>query len=201
MRPALGIGTGMAGGKRSEPRVQPARGILRFWGKLNRDQRGATILEFGIIAAPLFALLIAIVETSLVFFAQQGLETAAEAAARQLLTGNAQQAGMSQDQFKQAACASLPPFLKCANLIVDVQQANTFSAISLTSPNITYDSNNNVSNSWSYTPGGGRSIMVLRLMYIWNVPLGPMGFNLSKNAVDGKRLLVATSVFQAEPYT
>ncbi|HET8612137.1 MAG TPA: TadE/TadG family type IV pilus assembly protein, partial [Sphingomonas sp.] len=56
-----------------------AAGLLaRRLARLRGDSRGASIVEFAIVAAPFLALLIAIVETSLVFFAQQGLETTAE---------------------------------------------------------------------------------------------------------------------------
>ena len=50
-----------------------ARLLLRF-GK--RDE-GAAAVEFAIVAAPFIAMLFAILETALVFFAGQTLETAA----------------------------------------------------------------------------------------------------------------------------
>lgn len=39
-----------------------------------RDRRGATAVEFALVATPFLALLVAIVQTFLVFFAQEMLE-------------------------------------------------------------------------------------------------------------------------------
>jgi Flp pilus assembly protein TadG len=164
------------------------------------DQRGATILEFAFVAAPLMALLMAILVTSTVYFAQEGLETATEATSRVLMTGQAQSGGYSAAQFKQAACNALPPFMNCANLLVDVESANSFSAIDTAAPAITFDSHGNVSNNFAYTPGNAGDIVVIRLMYIWKVPTGPLGFNLATLG-NGQRLLMATSVAKTEPFS
>src|SRR3546814_5027684 len=67
---------------------------------LARDTRGATIIEFAIVAMPFIVLLIAILQTSLVFFAQQLLETTAEDTSRVILTNQAQKAGTSQADFR-----------------------------------------------------------------------------------------------------
>jgi Flp pilus assembly protein TadG len=60
-----------------------AKGRRRTARALIADQHGGTIIEFAFVAAPLMALLMAIVVTSTVYFAQAGLETATEATARQ----------------------------------------------------------------------------------------------------------------------
>lgn len=164
------------------------------------DHRGAAILEFAFVAAPLMALLMAILVTSTVYFAQQGLETATEATARVLMTGTAQSNGYSASQLKQAACNALPPYMKCSSLMVDVQSASSFSAISTAAPTITFDSHGNVSNNFSYTPGNSGDIVIIRLMYIWNLPTGPLGFNLATLG-NGQRLLVSTSVARTELYS
>ena len=165
---------------------------------LARNKRGATIIEFAIVAAPFIALLIATLETSLVFFAQQTLETVSEETSRELLTGNAQKAGMTQQDFDKLACNNLPAFLSCANLMVDVQTADSFADVDTTTPSV-YDSKGNIKN-WQFNPGGAGSIVVMRTMYLFPVVGGPLGFNLA-NADSSHRLLIATAVFQTEPYT
>jgi len=167
---------------------------------IGSDVRGATIIEFAVVATPLAALLLAILETSLTFFAQQTLETTTEAAARQLMTGAVQQtAGMDGPTFKTLVCSKLPIIMKCANLMVDVQQANSFSAVSTAPPTVTYDSSGQVNNTWKFTPGGADTINVVKVMYLWQEQLGPLGLNLS-NTTGGKRILIATAVFKTEPY-
>lgn len=169
------------------------------WQRLARDTSGATIVEFAFVAGPLMALLIATLQVSLVFFAQQNLETTTEKATRQLLTGQAQGAGMTQSQFQSAVCSKLAAFMKCANVLVDVQNVADFTSANTSSPTLTYDSNGNVSNSWTYKPGGAGQITVVRIMYVWDVSKGPLGFDLSTLST-GKRLLIATAVFKTEPY-
>ncbi len=164
------------------------------------DRRGVTIIEFAFVAGPLMALIAAILQTSLVFFAQQNLETASEKAVRQLVTGNLQNASTTQAQFKTLVCSKLPSFMKCANVMVDVQSGTSFSSISTVTQPITYDGAGNPTNAWKYQPGGAGQITVVKIMYIWNVEKGPLGFDLSTMS-SARRLLVSTSVFKSEPYS
>lgn len=176
------------------------RGFALRSAALRRDVRGAAAIEFALVGSSFLALLFGSLQIALIFFAQQSLETAAEATTRQIMTGQVQQGGMTASQFKTAACNNLPTFFKCANLMVDIQTASSFSAATTTMPTLTYDSNGNVTNTWSFTPGGAGSIVVMRLMYVWPVLPGPLNFNLA-NQGSNKRMLMATSVFKSEPYT
>jgi Flp pilus assembly protein TadG len=151
------------------------------------------------VLAPMIALMIAILETSLAFFAQQVLDTTAEKSVRALMTGQAQRANTTQAQFKTAVCNTLPTFLKCANVMVDVRTATTFSDAS-TSPSLTFNGSGNITNSWQFAPGGPGAINVVTIMYIWQTQASPLGFDLATMS-RGRRLLVSTSVFKTEPYT
>ena len=157
-------------------------------------------MEFALVATPLAALMVAILQTSLTFFAQQNLESVAEKAVRQLVTGQAQKANTTQAQFKTLVCSKLPIFMKCANVYVDVQSATSFSNANTAPPTLTYDSNGAVTNAWVYSPQGAGAINVVRIMYAWQVGAGPLGFDISTMSSQ-RRLLVATSVFKTEPYT
>lgn len=173
------------------------------FGKLAHDRRGSPAIEFALVAPPLAALIVAVMQVSLVFFAQQNLETTAEKSVRQLLTGQAQQAnsgaGLSQSEFKTLVCSKLPFFMKCANVIVDVRSATSFSNASTAAPTLTFDSSGNITNTWKYQPGGSDSINVARIMYVWNVQAGPLGFDISTMS-NQRRLLIATAVFKTEHY-
>lgn len=163
------------------------------------DARGVAVIEFAFIAGPLMALLIGIVQVSITFFAQQNLESVGESVTRVLMTGEAQSSGMSKSAFKALACSKLPSFMKCANLIVDVQVATGFSAANTAPPTITFDSSGKVSNSENFAPGGPGDIVIVKTMYLWNTQKGPLGFDISTLSSD-RRLLIATSVFKTEPY-
>lgn len=176
-------------------RRQPARPA---WRAIVRDTRGSPVIEFAIIAPMFIALLLAIIQIALFFFAQQNLETVAENSVRKLMTGNAQQANMTQAQFKAAVCADLPSFMKCANLMIDVRTATSFSDANTGAPTITYDSSGKPTNL-QFAAGGAGSIVVVKTMYVWDVADGPLGFDIS-NMSNNKRLLIATSVFKTEQY-
>jgi Flp pilus assembly protein TadG len=162
-------------------------------------QSGMAAIEFGIVAVPLIAAVIAAIQIGVVSLAQVELETAVEKAARGLLTGQVQQSSLTQTQFASLVCANLPALFSCSGLMVDLQQASSFASATTTAPKLTYDSTGKVTNSWQFQMGGADTIMVLRVFYQFPVIPGPLSFNLG-NLPNGKRLLMSTSVFQVEPY-
>lgn len=164
---------------------------------LPRDRKAATIIEFACIAAPFIALILASVQTSLVFFAQQTLETVSEETSRQILTGVVRNSNTSKEDFHQLACDNLPAYMSCANLMVDVQTADSLADIDTSTPSI-YDKDGKP-KTWQFNAGTAGSIVVMRTMYLFPVVGGPLGFNLA-NMQGSRRLLVATAVFQTEPY-
>lgn len=115
-------------------------------GRLRDDTSGNALLEFAFIAPAFIALILAVLHTALIYLAQEGLQTAAENAARLIATGNAQTltigsgstayTGMTAANFKTAVCngisgrdargntvtypGALPPFLACNRLAVNV---------------------------------------------------------------------------------
>jgi Flp pilus assembly protein TadG len=163
-----------------------------------RAQDGATAVEFALVAAPFLALVFAILETALVFFAGQTLESAATDAARLIMTGQAQTAGYSANDFKTAVCNRLAGGLfDCTNgVTVDVETYSSFSAINTAPPIVNGQLN---TTNMNYVPGGPGDIVVVRLYYQWPIFVSMFGDNLS-NLNGNQRLLVATSVFRNEPY-
>ena len=168
--------------------------------RIAADQTGTSVIEFAIIGPAFIAVLVATVQTALVFLAQQGLETVAEDAARVLMTGQAQQTSMTAAQFKTKACTSLPPFMTCDKLMLDVKQVNSFNSATLAAPTITYNNTTGaVTNAFSYDVGGRNAIVVVRAMYLWPVVGGILNFDLSDQD-NGTRLLLSTSVLKTELY-
>jgi Flp pilus assembly protein TadG len=163
-----------------------------------RQQDGATTVEFALVAAPFLAMVFAIMETAVVFFAGQTLETAGADSARLIMTGQAQTQGFDQAKFKQAVCAKIYGLFNCsAGLYVDVKNYSSFSSIPTTKP---IDSSGNLqTGTFGYAPGGPGSIVVVRLMYQWPVYVSLLGLNLSDSA-GNKRLLMSTVAFRNEPY-
>jgi len=167
--------------------------------RLIRQQDGAAAIEFGLVAAPFLALVFAILETAIVFFAGQALETATADSARLIMTGQAQSQGFTQAQFKNAVCAKIYGLFNCqAGVTVDVKTYTSFSGIN--NSKLPLDSNGNLqTSSFGYQPGGPGDIVVVRLMYQWPVYVSLLGLNLSDMS-GNKRLLMSTVAFRNEPY-
>jgi Flp pilus assembly protein TadG len=183
------IRTGVIAGGRRILRCAAAR-------RLAREQDGAAAVEFGLVAAPFLAMVFAIIETAIVFFASQALETAAADSARLIMTGQAQNAGFDQNQFKQAVCAKIYGLFNCqGGLVVDVKSYTNFASIPLQKPITNGEPDDNL----TYSPGAPEEIVVVRLMYQWPVYVSLLGLNLS-DLSNGKRLLMSTVAFRNEPY-
>jgi len=192
------------------------------------DREGVAILEFALVGPAFFALLLAILNTILIYLAQEGLETATEGAARLLLTGEAQTlkaangtVGMTAGDFKNAICngisgkdasgnsvtypSTLPAMLTCANLTVNVTNSTSYNVTSTSAPVFTYNKNGIVtSTNTGYQTGSGtggqNKVVVLQLIYLWPTAIGPLGLDMS-NQPDGNRMLVATAIFTTENYS
>ncbi|TQF30755.1 TadE/TadG family type IV pilus assembly protein [Bradyrhizobium sp. UNPA324] len=162
------------------------------------NDSGATAVEFALVAPPFLALVIALIQTFLVFFAQQTLESIVRQSARLVMTGQVQSANMTKDVFKQKVCDQILILFNCSGLMVDMQVATSWTSADTAMPTLTYDGSGTVSNIWQYNPGVAGDIVVLRIMYEWPVVLGPLGFNLS-NLSDGNRLIMSSAAFQNEP--
>jgi len=171
------------------------------------DEHAATAVEFALVAAPFLALIVGIIQTFLVIFASQLLETVVTQSSRQILTGQAQSAGLTQSQFASQVCDQVRILFNCSNLMIDVETYSAFSATNNASsfpsatstlPALTFNAQGQVSNTWQYNPGTTGQIVVVRVMYQWPVFGGPLGFNLS-NLPNGTRLLMAAAAFQNEP--
>jgi Flp pilus assembly protein TadG len=164
-----------------------------------RHQGGSSAVEFSLILLPFLALMFGIMQTSLVFFADQTLQTAATESARLILTGQAQGSGLTQATFKNAVCARVYGLFNCqTGIYVNVQTYTSFSSITYTPP---LDTHGNLDTSgFGYNPGGPGDIVVVELYYQWPIFFTLMDFGTLINMSGGNRLLTAVAAFRNEPY-
>ncbi len=189
------IRAGLAAGTRRLPRLKLLR--IKTVRRFARGEDGIAAVEFGIVAAPFLALMFAIMETAIVFFASQTLETAVADSARLIMTGQAQSSSFTEAQFKSAVCGKILGLFDCANGIkIDVKTYSNFSSISTAKP---IDANGNLLTNFGYSPGAPGDIVVVRLMYEWPMYVSLLGFSLNDMA-GNKRLIIATAAFRNEPY-
>jgi|GraSoiStandDraft_16_1057320.scaffolds.fasta_scaffold412024_3 Flp pilus assembly protein TadG len=172
--------------------------------RLLQREDGAAAIEFGLVAAPFLALTFAIVETALVFFAGQYLETVAADSSRLIMTGQAQTQGWSQSQFLTQVCAKVVALFSCNSLIADVQSYTAYSGTNTSLPlsdgHLTFPTDGQGKPITSYNPGVPGSIVVMRLMYQWPVWVWFPGLSALSNMSSKQRLLMATAAFSNEPY-
>jgi len=173
-----------------------ARNVFR---RFRRNSRGSAAVEVALVAPVFFALLFAIIESGIMFFATQVLETVTQNSARLVLTGKAQ--GSSYPDWSHfrdgVVCSQIPALFTCPSISVDVKSYSQFSNVVISSQ---IDASGNFDPSTlGYSPGGPGDIVVVRLFYQWPLFVTGLGFNIA-NLTNGQRLLVATAAFQNEPY-
>jgi Flp pilus assembly pilin Flp len=175
----------------------------RMAGRFRENQRGSAAVEFALVAPLFFALLFAIIETGMVFFASQSLETTVQDSARTIRTGQAQIAKYDKASFKKdVVCANASVLFDCENgIYVDVQSyPSGFESVKISDP-VTRDpiTGDNFVDNTKYDAGGPGAIVVVRLFYQWPLFVTGLGYNLA-NLSGSKRLLAATAVFKNEPF-
>jgi Flp pilus assembly protein TadG len=169
------------------------------------NEEGAGAVDFALVLLPFLAVLMVIIESAVVLFAGQVLQTSASNAARLILTGQAQTGNYTATQFKNAICANLTVMFNCANnLYVDVRTFASFSAVSVPSPTNANGTLNTA--SFGYAPGTSGDIVVVRLIYQWPVIAAKIGLCAATacglvNSANNTSTLVATVAFRNEPYT
>lgn len=180
------------------PRNLPIR-FRRLAAQIARfaaTREGATAVEFALIAPPFLATLIAILEVAIFLFAQQVLQNAAVEAGRLFMTNQAQ--NLTQAQFQTQVCPMVSALFSCSSLMVNVQSAASTSGVTTAPPTLTFNSQGQVTNTWSFDPGTPGQIMVVQLIYQWPIVSGPFGYVISSLG-NGKAEIMGVSAFRVEP--
>lgn len=154
---------------------------MRSLRSLRRNDRGATMLEFSLVAFPLLMLLMGTVEIGFIYWGTKELENATGTGARFVRTGQAQQANWSSADLKAEICRRTSLLYDCTNkLRIDVVSAPSFAAFAPVSP---VDSSGQLMSdaSFSYAPGGRNDVALVRTFYSWPRLLG--GSHLMRAAV------------------
>jgi Flp pilus assembly protein TadG len=166
-----------------------------------RDERGVTVIEFAILGLPFFTVIFAILETAMMFFASQVLDSAVEDASRMIRTGQAQSAGYSISDFRTLMCGyTFNLFGDCSTIKIKVEVISSFSSANT---NPTVQDCTETTCDWTltetYASGSGRDVVQVSAFHRWPLLVVLPYFNL-KNQPDNYRLISATRVFRNEPF-
>jgi Flp pilus assembly protein TadG len=169
--------------------------------RFRRNRRGSAAVEFALVAPVFFALLFAIIETALVFFAGQVLETGVQDSGRLFFTNQANCTGMTQADFKQNVCDRVSVLLSCSGIDIDVRSYAAGTAITITDP---INASGNYAGNFVYQPPACNNpdqTVVVRGFYQWPLFVTGLGYNIAninRGSTTSKRLLAATSAFRPQ---
>ena len=197
-----------------------SRRILgRIARRFCKDKKGATAVEFALVLAPFAMLLFAIIETAIVFFTGQALQTAVTDASRLIMTGQAQSATVPDGsggtkkyglgEFKADVCNRFPIITNCTtSLMLDVRTYTSFASASVSTPTKVVNGKTEVDNGQlsNWQPGSAGDIVVVRAVIEYPVIVPVMSFlgtNLDlklSNLGNGSRLIMGSAAFRNEPF-
>lgn len=174
-----------------------------------RDTSGATAVEFGMVAAPFFALVLAIMTIGTQYLALHFLEHGVNTASRKLRTGEAQKAGLTIADFRTMVCDAAGVMIACDNrLKIHIKSASTFAGLTplascMTAGNLTPSAGLG-SDSVQSRSGGESTAVSVTACYEWSEGMGLWGklMQLVSPAppTQGKTILSAATAFLSEPF-
>jgi Flp pilus assembly protein TadG len=186
-----------------------------FCERLRTDaEKGSVAIEFAMVAPVFFLILMATVESGVMFFAQSTLQNAVNDAARLVRTGqsacfskDAQDncVPITADQFRKQVCDEVKVLLAVctkdtsgnSDLQFDVKAYNAgFGGVANSSP---LDSGGDLPNMTAFDTGGACDVVLVRAFYRWPVITPGLGFLLA-NMRGSNHLLATAAAFRNEPY-
>lgn len=167
-----------------------------MWRGFRRSKSGATAIEFGLLAAPFFALLFALIETSVIYFSTANLDSVVADAGRLIRTGQIQNGSMTETQFKNYVCDRLALISDCSGEVyIDVRK---FSSFGNATPPALVDGDGNIIKTTVFQPGSAGDIVLVRVYFSWGI-ISPSFVGLT-NLEGGGRLIAASAAFRNEPF-
>lgn len=162
---------------------------------LRQDKRGATVVEFALIAPVFFFMVLGIVEYSIYYFRTSHLKHVLYEASRNLQTGEVQAASDPQAHFRDAYCDDAGWLTDCSQIFFDVRNYSSLGEIAW--PEATFDEDG-VPEDFVFDPGGPDQLTVLRVAtpYRFFTPMMARIFQPDGSAA----IIVGYTVAKNEPF-
>lgn len=174
-------------------------GIRKNVHKLISNIRGATAVEFALLALPFFALVVGTIQLGIIFLANQTLDEAIDVAAREIQTGEVTLTGKTTADFRLAVCDRVVLISDCVNQMqLSVRSYPDLDAVqdAQTNGELYTPTGRPVIDNTSFFPGDGGEIIVVSASVFIPVVAG----NLLPG-VSGNGLQLSTSLaFQNEAF-
>lgn len=170
--------------------------VPRFLVRIVEDRRGTAALEFAVIALPLFLMIAGMIETGVLAFTSAVTEAATREAARQVRTGNVQNASDAVARFRTEFCQNLPSTFNCASFYFDVRTFPEFASISLPPVVIGADG---VPQGLQFAPGGANEVVSVRVIHSYHFMTPLIGEAMGGGS--STLTLISTAVMRTEPFS
>ena len=168
--------------------------VRRKAKRLRRSDSGATIIEFGLLAVPFFAVLGAIFEIGLYLFAGQLLDTALDDASRSILVGDATRLSYTASDFRKRMCTKTVGLLDCAKIKLRIRPIVSFASANTTPP---VDKDGNWILVEQFNSGSSRQVMLVEAYYKWKTFFS---FDYGFTKYGNTAMLSSARVFMNEPF-
>lgn len=162
------------------------------------DKKGATAVEFALIAGPFIWLLIGLVELALYFTTASLMAEAANVGARMIRTGQIEQNADPEQAFIDAVCDRAAVFIPCEDIQYQVTRVPNGQFQSADNFQPTMDDDGNLTGQ-GYEQGSESSVMIVRVGYRFPF-LTPLIGGLLADGPRQTRLILNTIVMKSEPY-
>ena len=177
--------------------------LLRRFG---RADKGASAVEFALVAGPFFYVLSCICETGLLLFTEYVMQNAVQEASRMVRTGQVTTTDgtllKSASEFKDVICGQVSAIIDCAGKVtVYVNNAATFAALetAMGDPLAVGKKPDGTMSPQVYSPGGQLRAATVIATYDWYFAIPFMDF--LGNIADGKaRRVYGLAIFRNEPF-
>lgn len=177
--------------------------------RFRADTRGATAVEFGLVVVPFLAMTMGIMTIGVQHLTMNSLERGVAEASRQIRTGQAQQDGLTVDDFRQLFCNEAGSFITCdSRLVLHLRSGARFAdlvppARCFVDGGLAPPSTAGNADLVSIVGQENRKVSVL-VCYDWNMGTGlwrSIWALISPTPVEaGRTILSASTVLQTEPY-
>ena len=161
--------------------------------------KGASAVEFALVAPIFFLVVFAIFEVGFIFLTDLAMESALTTSARLIRTGQVQCGKMLKETFQDELCKRTHSMINCDNINIEVGTYASFSdGANLDS---LFDSKGELENRSTFSPGGPGSINIVRTTYTYDIKTPFSNQTQLSNYGDGKFLQVHIAAFIAEPFS
>lgn len=179
----------------------PKLKAMRWGASFRRNESGVVAIEFAMIVLPFLALLFALLNISMFYYGNLMMEHAVAETSRLIRTGQAQEQGFDETQFKTEVCNRVVILVNCmTKLKVHVDAYNSFDAVDAGNQ---FNNNDLDGGNLQFNMGNAEDIVLVRVFYEWTTladfPVFDIGFTTS-NMNNGSTMISAATAFRNEPF-